>query len=79
MIRTKHAKKESTKANECPLTDKTLHQTEMLAMLGVPDEDIALFFNIDNGTLKYWKENYPEFREAIKRGGVYAVGGTKPF
>lgn len=45
-----------------------------LAMLktGLTNEEIAEFFDKSVATIARWKKDYPEFREAIRDGGVIA-------
>ncbi len=56
----------------------TLYRPELcemarrLALLGLTDAEIAGVFAIGVITLSRWKQNYPEFRQAIARGGVVA-------
>jgi len=56
----------------------TLYRPELcemarrLAMLGLTDAEIADALNIAVITLSRWKQNYPEFRQAIARGGAQA-------
>lgn len=47
-------------------------QVEKLCRLGATDIDIADFFDIAESTVYEWKNEYPEFSEAIKRGKVIA-------
>jgi hypothetical protein len=56
----------------------TLYRPELcemarrLALLGLTDAQIADVFGIGVITLSRWKQNHPEFRRAIARGGAMA-------
>ncbi len=39
------------------------------ALVGMTDDEIAGALKIDRATLYRWKNSYPEFCDAIKRGG----------
>lgn len=43
-------------------------QAYKLCLLGHTDEELAQFFEIATSTLYEWKNEYPEFSEAIKKG-----------
>lgn len=43
-------------------------QVEEMAMLGLPNKDIALILGIDNNTVTNWEKKIPAFSEAIARG-----------
>jgi hypothetical protein len=47
-------------------------QAFKLCLLGSTDEEMADFFNISVATLYNWKNDYPEFLEAIKNGKIKA-------
>jgi len=47
-------------------------QAESLARLGLTDKEIAEFFDIAESTFYEWKEVYPKFAEAIKKGKLPA-------
>lgn len=47
-------------------------QAESLCRLGATDKEIAEFFGIAESTFYEWKEAYPKFAEAIKRGKLPA-------
>lgn len=49
-----------------------LQQAELLSKLGATLQQIALFFNKHPDTITKWIKKKPEFREAIKRGGIVA-------
>ena len=48
-----------------------LDQVEVIASLGLTDEEIAVILGISPRTLNYWKKN-PEFLQALKRGKLKA-------
>ena len=48
-----------------------LEQVEVIASLGLTDEEIAIILGISPRTLNYWKKN-PEFLQALKRGKLKA-------
>lgn len=54
----------------CPTKYKNEYsaQVERLCKLGLIDEELATFFEIDIATFYRWKNAHKEFREAIKRG-----------
>ena len=43
-------------------------QTEKLCKLGATDQEIADFFEVRVSTIGNWKNDYPEFLEALKTG-----------
>jgi hypothetical protein len=45
-----------------------LTQVTNYCLLGATDEQLAVFIGIDVRTLARWKEDYPEFCQAIKEG-----------
>lgn len=47
-------------------------QARKLCLLGATDEEMASFFEVCVATVNTWKEEYPEFLEAIKSGKVIA-------
>lgn len=47
---------------------KMLDQVEKLCMLGATDKEMADFFNVAESTLHLWKQEHPEFSEALRRG-----------
>lgn len=47
-------------------------QAYKLSLLGAIDLDIAEFFDVAESTLYLWKQEYPSFSEAIKRGKIEA-------
>ncbi|MEM3453406.1 MAG: hypothetical protein QW835_07285 [Candidatus Hadarchaeum sp.] len=53
------------------LDDINLEQVEVIASLGLTDEEIAVILGISPRTLNYWKKN-PEFLQALKRGKLEA-------
>lgn len=54
--------------------NKTLHpeMAERLTMLGNSEKDIADFFGITLDELKSWKTLYPDFKNGIEQGGIFA-------
>lgn len=48
-----------------------LEQVEIIASLGLTDEEIAIILGISERTLNYWKKN-PEFLQSLKRGKTKA-------
>jgi hypothetical protein len=47
-------------------------QALQLCLLGAPDQQLADFFSITEVTLNRWKNKYPEFSIALKRGKIQA-------
>jgi hypothetical protein len=45
-----------------------------LALLGATDEDLAAAFQVDPSTISRWKNEHPEFQEALKAGKEDANG-----
>lgn len=48
-----------------------LEQVEVIASLGLVDEEIAVVLGISPRTLNYWKK-HPEFLQSLKRGKLKA-------
>lgn len=53
------------------IDEVNLEQVEVIASLGLTDEEIAVILGISPRTLNYWKKN-PEFLQALKRGKLKA-------
>lgn len=51
--------------------DMNLEQVEIIASLGLIDEEIAVILGISTRTLNYWKK-VPRFLQALKRGKLKA-------
>jgi hypothetical protein len=49
-----------------------LDQVEVVASLGLVDEEIAIVLGISPRTLNYWKKNNPDFLQSLKRGKLKA-------
>jgi len=49
-------------------------QAKRLAKLGLTDEEMASFFEVSLATLSNWKNEHPEFLEALKGGKSPADG-----
>lgn len=47
-------------------------QTRKLCLLGATDKELADFFEVSEATLNTWKEQHPEFLEALKSGKAAA-------
>jgi hypothetical protein len=47
-------------------------QAYRLCLLGATDKDIAMFFDVQESTINYWKIHEPEFSESLKRGKIEA-------
>lgn len=41
-------------------------QARKLGMLGLTDKELAVFFEVSESTIYVWKNDYPEFSEALK-------------
>ncbi len=41
-------------------------------LLGAKDEELANFFEVDDATIYRWKNDYPEFCEALRKGKTIA-------
>lgn len=52
----------------------TCEKAHNLALLGYTDVEIAAELGIHEGTLYVWKQNFPEFYEAVESGKVDADG-----
>jgi hypothetical protein len=39
-----------------------------LCLLGLTDKDLATAFGVDSTTIDYWKQQHPEFMNALRRG-----------
>lgn len=53
------------------IEDVNLEQVEIIASLGLTDEEIAVILGISPRTLNYWKK-HPAFKNALKRGKLKA-------
>jgi len=53
------------------IEDVNLEQVEIIASLGLTDEEIAVILGISPRTLNYWKK-HPAFLQALKRGKLKA-------
>lgn len=53
------------------IEDVNLEQVEIIASLGLTDEEIAVILGISPRTLNYWKKN-PAFLQSLKRGKLKA-------
>ena len=49
-----------------------LDQVEVVASLGLVDEEIAIVLGISPRTLNYWKKSNPDFLQSLKRGKLKA-------
>ncbi len=47
-------------------------QAHKLCLLGATDQEMADFFDVCVATIHNWKNDYPEFFEAVKRGKIIA-------
>jgi predicted transcriptional regulator len=54
------------------IDDVNLEQVEIIASLGMTDEEIAVILGISPRTLNYWKKRGPEFLQSLKRGKLKA-------
>jgi len=43
-------------------------QAYKLCLLGATDKELADFFEVSERQINYWKKDYPEFLQSIKRG-----------
>lgn len=50
------------------LDPKIPHKAYKLCLLGATDAQLADFFEVDKRQITRWKEIYPAFREALRRG-----------
>lgn len=48
--------------------ERTADLAYKFALLGATDEDMARSFDVDVATISNWKNDYPEFLEALKDG-----------
>lgn len=53
-------------------TKKELRSAEWMSKLGATQRELAEFFEVDITTLEGWVRRYPEFKAAVKAGGVIA-------
>ena len=56
------------------LADKHCAEANAFSLMGLTNLEIAEQFGIPEGTLQRWKNEHPEFREAIESGGPRADG-----
>ncbi len=47
-------------------------QAEKLCKLGMTDDELGMFFEVDERTINNWKHAYREFCHALKRGKLIA-------
>lgn len=60
------------KLNHPPKMDQlNLEKVEVIASMGLIDDQIAVILNISPRTLNYWKK-HPDFAQALKRGKLKA-------
>jgi len=57
---------------KCQLTAEMVKQTYKLALLGTTEKQIADFFEVSTGTIDYWKQQKPKFKEALRKGKLIA-------
>jgi len=50
----------------------SLDQVEVIASMGLTDEEIAIVLGISARTLNYWKKTSPDFLQSLKRGKLKA-------
>jgi hypothetical protein len=50
----------------------TLEKVEVIASMGLIDEEIAIILDISPRTLNYWKKTNPDFLQSLKRGKLKA-------
>ena len=43
-------------------------QAYKLCLLGATNDELADFFDVATSTIHYWRNNFPQFSDAIKRG-----------
>lgn len=65
--RTKTARKEFNKFGPVYRHDHPMRAYK-LCLLGLKDKELAIAFGVNQWTIDYWKNKYPEFAEAIKTG-----------
>jgi len=49
-----------------------LEKVEVIASMGLTDEEIAIVLGISRRTLNYWKTSNPDFLHSLKRGKLKA-------
>lgn len=49
-----------------------LEKVEIIASMGLTDEEIAVILDISRRTLNYWKKTNPDFLHSLKRGKLKA-------
>ena len=61
------------KLNYPPKSDQlNLEKVEVIASMGLTDEEIAIILEISPRTLNYWKKSNPDFLQSLKRGKLKA-------
>lgn len=53
-------------------TKKELKSVEWMSKLGATQRELAEFFDVELSTLEGWVKRYPEFKAAVKAGGIVA-------
>lgn len=54
--------------------EEYVEQVFRLALLGLKDDEISSYFEVDKVTFYRWQEQHPEFRNSVKEGKVEANG-----
>ena len=61
------------KLNHPPKAEQiNLEKVEVIASMGLTDEEIAIILEISPRTLNYWKKSNPDFLQSLKRGKLKA-------
>lgn len=64
----KKAKGKSLGGRPTLFKEEYIEQVEKICALGAIDEQLKDFFNVSIATIHNWKNDYPSFLDAIKRG-----------
>lgn len=65
-------KKKNPAMNADKYKEEYAQQAKSLMAVGMPQKDLAAFFEVREETITRWKERHEPFRNAIKKG---AIGG----
>jgi len=66
--RTKKTSKKKKVGRPTKFNPEQLEMVEKLVALGHTQDDLAYLLDVAPSTIGYWKQHYPEFSEALKKG-----------
>ncbi len=66
------AKKHKKMGRPTNYKPECIQQVELLAMLGLTEQEIGIYLNVAQSTITLWKEKHPEFLKALIKGRINA-------